>query len=158
MGGVALHLFRGYSSNHQRGQMSYFREIDVGSNFQPFSCFCEQFGFVPSLFRAQTLLSRVIESEAALISPILFTDQALSRPQKECILLALAAANDNAYCLNLHYQTLKLLGATEQRLDRIVVDYRRPELPPTPPPVPEPPPKTRPTPPSLSTHSPPAAR
>ena len=129
--GLPLDSVRGYSPNRDGGQMSYFREIDVGSTFRPFTAFCEQFGFVPSLFRAQTLLSRVIEAEAALISPILFTDQALSRPQKECILLVLAAANDNAYCLNLHYQTLKLLGATEQRLDRIVVDYQRANLAPT---------------------------
>src|SRR5712671_7879409 len=111
--------------------MSYFGEVGVGSTFQPFTAFCEQFGFVPNLFRAQTLLPRVIEAEAALISGILFTDQVLSRAQKECILLALAAANDNAYCLNLHYQTLKLLGATEQRLDRIVTDYRQADLAPT---------------------------
>src|SRR5260370_2068795 len=135
MVGLPLNLVRGSSSNRDGGQMSYFVEVDVGSTFQPFTAFSEHFGFVPSLFRAQTLLSRVIEAEAALISPILFTDQALSRTQKECILLALAAANDNAYCLNLHYQTLKLLGATEQRLDRIVVDYRRANLAPTTPPV-----------------------
>ena len=111
--------------------MSYFGEVDVGSTFQPFTAFCEHFGFVPSLFRAQTLLPRVIEADAALISPILFTNQALSRAQKECILFALAAANDNAYCSNLHYQTLKLLGATEESLDRIIADYRQADLAPT---------------------------
>ena len=111
--------------------MSYFGEVDVGSTFEPFTVFSEQFGFVPSLFRGQTLLPRVIEAEAALISAILFTDQALSRAQKECMLLALAAANDNAYCFNLHYQTLKLLGATERRLDRILADYQQADLAPT---------------------------
>src|SRR5260370_17124738 len=129
MVGLPLNLVRGSSSNHDGGQMSYFREIDVGSTFQPFTAFCEQFGFVPSLFRAQTLLSRVIEAEAALISPILFTDQALSRPQKECILLAPAAANGNAYCLNLHYQTLKLLGPAQHRPTPIALPSPPPPLP-----------------------------
>jgi RNA polymerase sigma-70 factor (ECF subfamily) len=131
MVGFQLNLVRGSSSNRDGRQMSFFGEADVGSTFQPFAAFSEQFGFVPGLFRAQTLLPRVIEAEAALISPILFTDQALSRAQKECILLALAAANDNAYCLNLHYQTLKLLGVAEQRLDHIVADYRQANLAPT---------------------------
>ena len=129
--GLTLNLVRGSSSDRDGGQMSYFGEVDAGSTFEPFTAFSEQFGFVPSLFRAQTLLPRAIEAEAALISAILFTDQALSRAQKECILLALAAAKDNVYCFNLHYQTLKLLGATEGRLDRIVGDYQQADLAPT---------------------------
>jgi RNA polymerase sigma-70 factor (ECF subfamily) len=127
--GLPLNLVQGFSSNRDRG--SYFGEVDLRSSFQPFTVFSEQFGFVPKLFCAQTLVPRVIEAEAALISSILFTDHALARAQKECILLALAAANDNPYCSSLHYQTLKLLGATEQRLDRIVADYQQADLAPT---------------------------
>jgi hypothetical protein len=103
--GLPLNLVQGFSSNRDRG--SYFGEVDLRSSFQPFTVFSEQFGFVPKLFCAQTLVPRVIEAEAALISSILFTDHALARAQKECILLALAAANDNPYCSSLHYQTLK---------------------------------------------------
>ena len=111
--------------------MSYFGEVALGSSFQPFAAFQEQFGFVPKLFRAQTLLPRAIEAEGALISAILFTDKALARTQKECILLMLAAAEHNSYCFSLHYQTLKLLGIPEQRLDRIATDYRQGDLSPT---------------------------
>jgi RNA polymerase sigma-70 factor (ECF subfamily) len=112
--------------------MSHFREVDLGSFFQPFTTCREQFGFVPKLFRAQTLVPRAIEAEAELIFSILFTGEALARAQKECILLALAAANGNDYCFSLHYQTLRLLGLPEQRLDRIVADYRQADLaPPT---------------------------
>jgi RNA polymerase sigma-70 factor, ECF subfamily len=110
--------------------MSYFREVALGSSFPPFATFQEQFGFVPKLFRAQTLLPRVIQAESALISAILFTDKSLARTQKECILLVLAAAQQNAYCLTLHYQMLKLLGVAEQRLDRIVTDHRQADLSP----------------------------
>jgi len=110
--------------------MSYFGEVALGSSFPPFATFQEQFGFVPKLFRAQTLLPRVIQAESALISAILFRDKALARTQKECILLALSAAQQNAYCLTLHYQMMKLLGIAEQRLDRIVTDYRQADLSP----------------------------
>jgi RNA polymerase sigma-70 factor, ECF subfamily len=111
--------------------MSYFGEVDLGSSFQPFTACREQFGFVPKLFRAQTLLPRLIEAESALTSAILFTDKALTRTQKECILLVLAAVQGNSYCFSLHYQMLKLLGVTESRLDRIIGDYRQADLSPT---------------------------
>src|SRR5689334_19731311 len=115
--------------------MSYFGEVDLGSSFQPFTACREHFGFVPKLFRAQTLLPRLIEAEVALMSAILFTDKALARTQKECILLVLAASQGNDYCFGLHYQTLKLLGVTEQRLDRITfgygADYQSADLSPT---------------------------
>jgi len=110
--------------------MSYFGEVDLGPSFQPFAACREQFGFIPKLFRAQTLLPRAIEAEVALISAILFTDKALARNQKECILLVLAAAQTNDYCFSLHHQMLKLLGVAEQRLDRIVTDYRQADLSP----------------------------
>ena len=110
--------------------MSHFGGVDLGSSFQPFAALREQFGFVPQVFLAQTRLPRVIEAESALISAILFTDKALARPQKECILLVLAAAEGNSYCFSLHYQMLKLLGVPEQRLDRIATDYRQGDLSP----------------------------
>jgi RNA polymerase sigma-70 factor, ECF subfamily len=111
--------------------MSYFGEVDLGSSFQPFTACREQFGFVPKLFRAQTMLPRLIEAEGALTSAILFADKALTRTQKECILLVLAAAQANDYCFSLHYQMLKLQGVTESRLDRIVADYQQADLSPT---------------------------
>jgi RNA polymerase sigma-70 factor (ECF subfamily) len=110
--------------------MSYFGEVDLGSSFQPFTACREQFGFVPKVFRAQTLLPRLIEAEVELISAILFTDKALARTQKECILLILAAAQANDYWFALHYQTLQLLGVTEEHLDRIVADHQRADISP----------------------------
>ena len=110
--------------------MGIFEEVDLGSSFPPFAAFREHFGFVPSLFRAQTLLPRVIEAEAGLAAAVLFHEFALSRIQKERIVLALAAAHRNAYCVTQHYQTLLLLGMSERQLDRIVADYRQAGLSP----------------------------
>src|SRR5271166_5905309 len=110
--------------------MSYFGEVELGSSFQPFTTLRQQLGFVPKLFRSQSLLPRAIDAEAALISSILFTDKVLTRAQKECILLVLAAAHGNSYCFSLHYQTLKLLGVAEPRLNRIVADHQSADLAP----------------------------
>ena len=59
--------------------MSYLREVDLGATFPPFASLQELFGFVPNLFRAQTLLPRTIEAEAGIASAVLLQEQALSR-------------------------------------------------------------------------------
>ena len=78
--------------------MGHLREMDLGADFQPFAVLREQFGFVPSMFRAQTLLPTIIEAEVGLVDAVLFKERALSRIQKECLLLVLAAANGSAAC------------------------------------------------------------
>lgn len=104
--------------------MGHAAEMDLGAAFQPFAVLREQFGFVPSVFRAQTLLPTLIEAEVGLIDTVLFKERALSRIQKECILLLLAAANGSAACAAIHYQMLRLLSVPEPRLDQIVADFR----------------------------------
>jgi RNA polymerase sigma-70 factor (ECF subfamily) len=104
--------------------MGHLREMDLGPSFQPFAVLREQFGFVPSVFRAQTLLPTVIEAEVTLVDAVLFKEGALSRIQKECILLLLAATNRSAACVAIHYQMLRLLSVPEPRLDQIVADHR----------------------------------
>ena len=101
----------------------------VGS-LRLFDTFREQFGFVPAVFRGQTLLPRLIEAESVLLAPILFQDNALVRAQKELVLLALAAARGNCYCFALHYQMLRLLGAPERRIDRVLAGFQRADLAP----------------------------
>src|SRR5271166_6073001 len=109
--------------------MGFFREAELGVSFAPFSAFREHFGFIPSLFRCQSVLPRLLEAEAGLAATILFQDRALSRRQKERLLLILAAGNRNAYCATLHYQMLSLLGESEERLDQLLSDYRQADLP-----------------------------
>ena len=48
--------------------MSYLREAHLDGTFAPFVAFQTLFGFVPNVFRAQTLLPRVIEAEAGIAS------------------------------------------------------------------------------------------
>src|SRR5712691_13147522 len=110
--------------------MGYFREVDLGSSFAPFAGFREHFGFIPNLFRAQTLLPRAIESEAGIAAAVLLKEQALSRIQKECMLLTLAVAHRNTYCVTAHYEMLRSLGVPERQLDRIITDYRQADLSP----------------------------
>ncbi len=42
--------------------LSYFTEVEVGEGFEPFAVLRDAFGLVPNIFRAQTLLPRLIEA------------------------------------------------------------------------------------------------
>jgi RNA polymerase sigma-70 factor (ECF subfamily) len=109
--------------------VSYLREVELDEGFGPFVGFRESFGFVPNLFRAQTILPRVIEAEAGIAGAVLLTEGALTRMQKESILLAVAAADRNLYCVAAHRHSLQSLGMTEPRIDGILRDHRRSGLP-----------------------------
>jgi uncharacterized peroxidase-related enzyme len=109
--------------------MGFLREVELGAGFPAFATFRECLGYVPSLYRCQTLLPMVVQAEAGLAAAILFHDSALSRLQKERVLLSLAAANGNTYCATAHYQMLCLLGEPEERLDQLLSDYRHADLP-----------------------------
>ena len=105
--------------------MSYIRETELGLDFAPFAAFRERFGFVPNLFRAQTLLPRAIEAEAGIAATVLLQENALSRTQKEYILLKVAAAHHNTYCVTAHYHMLRSLGVPESQLNQIMTDHHR---------------------------------
>ena len=93
-----------------------------------FAFFEDQFGFVPSVFRAQTLRPEVLQAEAGMVESVLLTSDALSRVQKEYILLAVSAANLNAYFVTLHSEILKALGVAEEVSDQIAIDHRHSDL------------------------------
>src|ERR1044071_8880302 len=104
--------------------MGYIGDADLGEPFQPFVTLREHLGFIPCVFQTQMLAPALVQAEVALLETLLFKDGALSRIQKECILLALAAANKNKYCAAWHYQNLRLLGIPDDKLDQILEDYR----------------------------------
>ena len=105
--------------------MSYLREVDINATFPPFAPLQEIFGTEPKLFRAQTLLPRLIEAEAGIAATVLLNERILSRIQKEFIMLTVAAAYRNSYCLIEHHQKLRSLGVTERDLDQIVSDHHQ---------------------------------
>jgi RNA polymerase sigma-70 factor (ECF subfamily) len=98
---------------------------------EAFGLFQEAFGFVPRLFRAQALRPDVLDAEAVLLGQLLLPADALSRVQKEQILLAISAANLNTYCVTLHGEVLRLLGVDEATSEQIVIDHRNAEISPS---------------------------
>src|SRR5262249_31598171 len=107
----------------------YLRAVVRDSQeFPPFAFFQERFGFIPNIFRAQTLRPDVVEAEAFTVGTVLLTDDILSRVRKEFILLVISAANLNTYCVAVHCEMLRGLGLPEDLSDQIAVDHHMADL------------------------------
>ena len=96
--------------------------------FPPFAFFEEKFGFIPNIFRAQTLRPDIVEAEAFTVGTVLLTDDVLSRVRKEFILLVISAANLNTYCVAVHCEMLRGLGLPADVSDQIAVDHHLADL------------------------------
>jgi uncharacterized peroxidase-related enzyme len=110
--------------------MSYLREVqlDEGS-FAPFEQAKNTFGFIPNLFRAQTLRPDLIEAELPLIGGILVKEGALKRQQKEYIFLVCSAANLSTYCVTAHCEMVRMLGIQGPEPEQIALDHTSTNLP-----------------------------
>jgi len=82
------------------------------------------FGLVPKVFRAQLLRPDLVEAQVQLLEGLLFRKGALSRVQKEFILLTVSAANNNSYFPALHCQTLQFLGVKAEQSQQVAIDHR----------------------------------
>lgn len=100
--------------------MGDFPEAPLDATSAALAVFRENYGFVPRLFRAQSGLPRLVEAEAALANAILYHATALSRIEKESIVLAEAAGRGDAYGAALQRQTLLLLGVPSERLAHLM--------------------------------------
>ena len=108
--------------------MSFFSEIQLEDKFAPFVAFQEALGFIPNLLHAQTLLPRVIEAQAKLEGAVRLQEGAISRVQKERILLSIAVDRQDAYCIAVDSKVLSSLGVTESQIDSLLSDYRNADL------------------------------
>jgi RNA polymerase sigma-70 factor (ECF subfamily) len=110
--------------------MSFLPEVALSEDFQPFAWFREDLGFIPNLLRAQSLLPRVIEAQAAFEKAVRLNQGAMSREQKERILLCVAADRRDVYCAGLARTALLLQGEPHHRIEGLAQDHTAIGLPP----------------------------
>lgn len=103
--------------------LAFFPEIDA-PNTDSLAVLKRNFGIIPKVFRAQLLRPNLVEAQVQLLDGLLFKASALSRVQKEFILLAVSAENENSYFPALHCQTLQFLGVKTEQSQQVVVDHR----------------------------------
>jgi RNA polymerase sigma-70 factor (ECF subfamily) len=97
--------------------------------FAPFANVQKSHGFIPNFFRSQTLRLDLLEAGLEAAGRILLSEDVLTRVQKECILLAVSAANLNSYCVAMHCNLLRGLGMPSEKGDQIAVDHNEADLP-----------------------------
>jgi RNA polymerase sigma-70 factor, ECF subfamily len=100
------------------------QETRSAEDFPLYAFFREQYGFIPNLFRVQTLRPDVLEAEVETLEKILLPEDHLSRTQKESILLVISAANLNTYWVSIQGQMLSALGVPPEESDHLVEDHR----------------------------------
>jgi len=96
--------------------------------FAPFRIIQQTHGFIPNFFRGQSLRPDLLQAELEAVERILLPDDVLTRVQKECILLAVSAANLNSYCVAMHCNLLRGLGMSPEDGDQIAVDHHQSNL------------------------------
>src|SRR5258707_12415864 len=67
------------------------------------------YGFLPNLFRVQSVIPHAIEAEQRLIDTVVVRQGRLSRDQKDAILNGVATVRGNEYCRALFGHTLATL-------------------------------------------------
>jgi RNA polymerase sigma-70 factor (ECF subfamily) len=70
----------------------------------------------------------LVEAQVQLLERLLFKKGALSRVQKEFILLTVSAENNNSYFPALHCQTLQFLGVKVEQSHQVLVDHHAADL------------------------------
>ncbi len=79
-------------------------------------------GQVYEFYRVQGQTPQVVAGQIALVSAIMI-DGALTRSQKEQILMVVSGINTSSYCVALHMDVLRGFGMEKQVARKLAVDY-----------------------------------
>ena len=104
--------------------MGFLPELDGPLNAASGTTLKQNFGLVPRIYRAQMMRPDLVDAQVRLLDQLLFRNGSLSRVQKEFILLAVSAQNNNSYFPALHCQTLQFQGVKAEQSQQIAIDHR----------------------------------
>ena len=108
--------------------MGFLPEVDDALSAENLTTLKRNFGLAPRIYRAQMIRPDLVNAQIRLLDQLLFNKGALSRVQKEFILLAVSAENNNSYFPALHCQTLQFLGVKPEQSQQVAIDHREANL------------------------------
>jgi RNA polymerase sigma-70 factor, ECF subfamily len=108
--------------------VGFLAEVDDALTAESLATLKRHFGLAPRVYRAQALRPDLVEAEIRLLDRLLFSKGALSRVQKEFILFAVSAENNNSYFPALHGQTLQFLGVKPDQSQQVAIDHHEAKL------------------------------
>jgi len=108
--------------------VGFLPEPDDGLTADSLATLKRNFGLAPGVYRAQLLRPDLLDAQVQMMDRLLFSKGALSRVQKEFILLVVSAENNNSYFPALHCQTLQFLGVKPEQSQQVTIDHREANL------------------------------
>ena len=114
-------VLRTYSG---RLAVGFLPEVDEALSAESLTTLKRNFGLAPKIYRAQAIRPDLVDAQIRFLDQLLFSKGSLSRVQKEFILLAVSAENNNSYFAALHCQTLQFLGVKPEQSQQITTDHR----------------------------------
>jgi RNA polymerase sigma-70 factor, ECF subfamily len=108
--------------------VGFLTEVNDLLNAESLATLKRNFGLAPRIYRAQMIRPDLVAAQVRLLDQLLFSKGALSRVQKEFILLAVSAENNNSYFPALHCQTLQFLGIKPEQSQQVAIDHREANL------------------------------
>ncbi len=87
-------------------------------------------GKVANILKVQSLLPETMQQHLELYVALMFRPGGLRREQRELIATVVSVLNDCAYCTRHHAEALNFYWKDEERLQKLLEDYRQVELSP----------------------------
>ncbi len=116
-------MLRCFNNSFWRLAVGFLPEVDDTLTANSLTTLKRNFGLAPRIYRAQMIRPDLVDAQVQLLDRLLFRKGALSRIQKEFILLAVSAENNNSYFPALHCQTLQFLGVKAEQSQQVIVDH-----------------------------------
>lgn len=108
--------------------MGFLPEVDDPLSAESLKTLKRNLGLAPRIYRAQMIRPDLVDVQVRLLDQLLFSKGALSRVQKEFIVLAVSAENNNSYFPALHCQTLQFQGVKPEQSHRVALDHHEANL------------------------------
>src|SRR5262247_4819203 len=121
-------MLRRFENSSWRIAVGYLPEVDDALSAENLTTLKRNFGLAPRIYRAQMIRPDLVDAQIRLMDQLLFSKGALSRIQKEFILLAVSAENANSYFPALHCKTSQFLGVKPEQSQQVAIDHREANL------------------------------
>jgi len=121
-------MLRWFENPSWRIAVGFLPEVDETLSAESLTTLKRNFGLAPRIYRALMIRPDLVDAQVRFLDQLLFTKGALTRVQKEFILLAVSAENNNSYFPVLHCQTLQFLGVKPEQSQQVAIDHREANL------------------------------
>src|SRR5689334_23174262 len=121
-------MLRWFENPSWRIAVGFLPEPDGLLSAESLTTLKRNFGLAPRIYRALMIRPDLLDAKVRFLDQLLFTKGALSRVQKEFILLAVSAENNNSYFPALQCQTLQFLGVKTEKSEQVLVDHHTANL------------------------------